>query len=247
MMRYLLLMILCLTAAGVHAEELIVSAASSLTNALGDVGEAFMKGNPETHIRFNWGGSGALAQQIKMGAPADVLVSASDTVMDTLQGESLIDVASRTVLVHNQLVLIVPKAVNSTIHDFTDLAKTQKISIGDPRFVPAGMYATQVLRFYGLEKSVKSKLILAANVRQVLTYVAQQEVEAGLVYKTDALAISEGVNIVAFAPEDSHAPIVYPAALIKDSEHKLLAQRFLTFCGSAQAKAIFARYGFQVP
>ncbi|HQT81699.1 MAG: molybdate ABC transporter substrate-binding protein [Ferrovum sp. 37-45-19] len=242
-----LILLLTLGVSRAQAESLVISAASSLTNALQEVGQAFMREHPTTHIEFNWGGSGALSQQIRAGAPVDVLVSASDKVMDKLQTESLIDPASRAVLVHNQLVLIVPRGSSQPIHDFTDLARLTKISIGDPRFVPAGQYATEVLAFYDLQQRVKSHLIFAANVRQVLTYVAQQEVEAGVVYKTDAMEMAQNVSVVAVAPEDSHSPIVYPAAIIKGSQHTALAEQFLTFCGSVQAKTIFTRYGFQLP
>jgi molybdate transport system substrate-binding protein len=247
MQRFLWAVVLLGLCIQVNAEEIIVSAAASLTNALQRVAQDFSATHPQTTVRFNWGGSGTLARQIEAGAPVDLFVSASDKVMDSLQTSSLIDPASRSVLVHNQLVLIVPAQSETKIHDFTDLAEAKKISIGDPRFVPAGMYATEVFQFYDLTQQVQAHLILASHVRQVLTYVAEQDVEAGLVYKTDALEMADKVRIAAYAPEDSHLPIVYPAAIVKASQHKQLAQEFLNYLNTREAKVIFAHYGFQTP
>ena len=128
-----------------------------------------------------------------------------------------------------------------------DLAKPEvkKIAIGNPKTVPAGRYAMEVFNHFKIAEAIKDKLVLAENVRQVLDYVARGEVEAGLVYQTDAMTRAQEVQVVATAPADSHKPVVYPLALIKGAANEAVAREFMALVLSAQGQAVLQKYGFQ--
>ena len=138
-----------------------------------------------------------------------------------------------------------PKTSSSTITKYEDLAKDEfsKLSIGETASVPAGQYAQEVLKKLELWDKVKDKTVLAKDVRTVLTYVETGNVEAGIVYKTDA-ASSKKVKIAALAPEGSHAPIIYPASLLAASKQPEAAKEFLAYLSGPESKAIFEKHGF---
>ncbi len=224
--------------------NLTVSAASSLTDTLPPIKKLYEQQNPEVSITYNFASSGSLQRQIQQGAPADVFISASTSKMDALQEEGFLSQGSRKDLLQNQVVLIVPKS-NTTISDFKDLtgAEVQKISIGEPNSVPAGKYAKEVLTNTGIFQQVESKTVFAKNVRQVLTYVETGNIDAGMVYTTDAKS-SNKAKIVAVAPADSHSPVVYPVAVIKDSKNATAAKEFVEFLSSKAASQVFVKNGF---
>jgi molybdate transport system substrate-binding protein len=224
--------------------ELTVSAAISLKDALDEIAHLYSVEAPGVIVHFNLGGSGTLQRQIEQGAPVDVFISASPKEMDGLAAKGLLLTGTRRDLVRNSVVLIVP-AGTSTISTFQDLTKpTAKIiSIGEPQTVPAGKYAQETLTHLGLYDQMKAKLVLAKDVRQVLTYVETGNADAGIVYATDA-KITSKVSVVATAPEDSHSPVLYPGAVIKNSANPMAAKQFLEFLASAKAKAVFQKYGF---
>ena len=222
--------------------NLTVSAASSLTDAMNEIEGLYQQQKPEVDITYNFASSGSLQQQIQQGAPVDVFVSAANKQMDALQAKQLLLEGTRRNLLQNQVVLIVP-ADNSSIDDFEDLTKAKKLSIGEPDIVPAGKYAKETLTSLKLYNKVKPKTILAKNVRQVLTYVETGNVDAGLVYATDAQQ-SEKVKVVAIAPEKSHSPVIYPVAVIEDSQEPSAAREFAQFLASETAGEVFERYGF---
>jgi molybdate transport system substrate-binding protein len=225
--------------------ELNISAANSLTDAITEINALYISENPEVSILINLASSGTLLQQIENGAPCDVFLSAATTQMNALQNKGLILNETRRNFVTNSVVLIVP--VNSTlgITSFNDLVTNQinKISIGDPGSVPAGTYAQQVFDLLNLFSAVQPKLVLASNVRQVLTYVETGDVDAGVVYSTDALSSSK-VKVVATAPAEINNKIIYPAAIVKASKNVDAAQKYLNFLFGESARAIFAKYGF---
>ncbi|MBW4614667.1 MAG: molybdate ABC transporter substrate-binding protein [Desmonostoc vinosum HA7617-LM4] len=225
---------------------LLVSAAASLKDALEEIKPIYQQSKPNVNISYNFGASGALQQQIEQGAPADVFISAAKKQVDALEQKGLLVPGSRANLANNRLVLIVPKNVVGirSFYNLTD-AKIKKIAIGEPRSVPAGQYGEQVLKKLGIFDKVKSKLVLANNVRQVLASVESGNADAGLVYITDA-KISDKVKIVVAADDKFHSPIVYPMAVIKNSKNIPTAKEFLQFLSGSQAKAVLKKYGFIV-
>jgi molybdate transport system substrate-binding protein len=225
--------------------RLTVSAAASLTDALTAIDQDFQRSHPDVEITPNFGASGTLQLQIEQGAPVDVFVSAAPQQMDALAAKNLLLADTRANLLENELVLIVPKD-SKTVASFADLkrADVRVIAVGDPRSVPAGTYAQQVLTALGIYDAVKSKMTLATDVRQVLADVETASAEAGLVYSTDA-AISPKVRVVMDAPAGTHQPIVYPAAVLRGSMNPDAAREYVKYLASPAARAVFLKYGFR--
>lgn len=232
---------------GSPASDLVVSAASSLTNAFQAEAKAYEAKHPETHVVLNFASSDTLMRQISNGAPADVYASADQVAMDKAARQGLLAKDSRIDFAANQLVLIVPAGSArkiTTLKDLTD-SRFKRIAWGNPDSVPVGRYALKVLAGAGLDKTLAAKAVLAQNVRQCLDYVARDEVDAGFVYATDA-AIAQGkVTIALRLP--SPTPITYPLAIIARSAHPQQAAGFRAFVLSPDGQAILARYGFLKP
>ena len=224
---------------------LTVSAAASLTDILNAINGAYVAQNPAVTITPNFASSGTLQTQIENGAPVDVFISAGATQMDNLQRQNLLLNETRRDLLNNRVVMVVPFESALRLTSFGDLAldKVKKIAIGDPKSVPAGMYASQSFDELGITAQLQPKEVLAADVRQVLTYVEGGNVDAGVVYWTDAIT-SPKVKVVAVGPEDINAKIVYPVAVMKASKNRDLAKSYIDFLLGAQAKALFEKYGF---
>jgi molybdate transport system substrate-binding protein len=226
--------------------NLLVSAAASLKDALGEINTLYQQSKPGVNISYNFGASGALQQQIEQGAPADVFISAAKKQMDALEQKGLLVPGTLANLANNRLVLVVPS--NSTgVTSFNTLAdpKVKKIAIGEPRSVPAGQYAEQVLQKLNLYDKIKTKLVLANNVRQVLASVESGNADAGLVYASDA-KISDKVKVAVVADDKYHSPIVYPMAVLKSSKNVDAAKEFVQFLSSEPAKTVLKKYGFIV-
>lgn len=206
----------------------------------------FLAKNPQVQAEGVYAGSGKLLIQLEQGLAVDVFIPASPKEMAALQAKGKIAAASP--LLQNKLVLIVPKA-NSTknMQSFTDFVKAKQPAIGDPKTVPAGRYAQEALQKLELWDKVKAKLSLGSNVVEVLSWVAQGSADAGFVYATDA-ASNDKVAIVASAPETLKlAPIIYPVGTLKTSQNKELAHKFVAFLNSAEARKVYAEYGFSIP
>lgn len=225
--------------------ELTISAAASLNEALTEIKALYENKSENVTLFFNFDGSGALQQQISQGAPADLFFSAAEDKFNLLVEEGRIDEHNKGNLLKNQLVLIVPNDEKIEAMEFKDLTKEQieKIAVGTPESVPAGQYAKESLEALGLWGELEPKLIFTKNVRQVLTYVETNNVDAGIVYKTDA-AISDNVKIVAEADEQTHTPIIYPAGVLKDSKQLEAAQELFHYLKSDEVMKIFKQYGF---
>ena len=234
-------------AASAVAQELTLSAAISMKEAMEQIGRQFVAGHPGTTLRFNFGSSGELQKQIEAGAPVDVFISAASRQMDELQQKDLILPATRRNFARNVLVVIKP--ADSTIDlvhpgDLLD-PRVRRIVIGNPKTVPVGQYAEESLRSAGLWERIQPKLVFAENVRQALDYVARGEVEAGFVYTTDFAARTERVR-EAFRPgEDTYRPVIYPAAVVKSSKYPAVAQAFVEGLLSRDARGVLQRLGFQ--
>ncbi|MBN3926604.1 molybdate ABC transporter substrate-binding protein [Nostoc sp. NMS4] len=227
--------------------NILVSAAASLKEALEEIKPLYQQSKSNINISYNFGASGALQQQIEQGAPADIFISAGKKQVDALEQKGLLLPGSRTNLANNRLVLIVAQDVVgiNSFYNLTD-SKIKKIAIGEPRSVPAGQYGEQVLKKLKLYDRVKSKLVFANNVRQVLAAVESGNAEAGLVYATDA-RISNKVKVVVAADDKFHSPIVYPVAIIKSSKNTSAAKEFVQFLSGSEVKTVLKKYGFIVP
>jgi len=226
------------------AVDLVVSAAASLSVALNELKPAFEATHPGTRLFYNFAASGILERQIEGGAPVDVFISASPQPMDQLQAHRQILGGTRVGLLSNELVLVVPKAAEKRLKGFADLPSADRIAIGDPGFVPVGQYAAEVLRHLGLWDSLRPRLIYGQDARQVLEYVARAEVDAGIVFVTDALLMPDKVVRVARAPAGSHQAVLYPAAVMTQSKNPEQARAFLDFLTHPEARALFEKHGF---
>jgi molybdate transport system substrate-binding protein len=229
-----------------EAVEINISAAASLTDALTEIQTEYAK-ESNAVLQFNFGASGALQKQIEEGAPCDLFISASKANMDALEEAGLIVPDSRKDILGNTLTLIAAAEKADAIKGYEALtsADVASISIGTPESVPAGKYAQQALQNLEIWDQVQSKIVYAKDVKQVLEYVDTGNVDCGLVYKTDALAMKTGTTVMDL-PEDSHDPIVYPAALIKASAQSEAAVKFYDFLQTDYAKGVFEKYGFTV-
>jgi len=230
---------------GLAQTKLTISAAASLKDSLAEAQNAYKQSHSNVNFENNFGSSGTLAIQIDQGAPVDLFLSAASKPMDELNAKGLIVATTRRNLLKNTLVLIVP--LDSQLKDFQGLTSSaiRVMALGHPASVPAGQYGQQTLTALHLFDALKAKLVFGKDVRQVLTYVETGNADAGLVYATDA-RVSSKVRVVAAAPESTHDPIVYPAAVVKGSRNEEAARMFLDYLGSAGARAIFEKYGFTI-
>lgn len=248
-----MLLVVATGLAPVYAEaaEVRVYAASSLTDALGEVARVYEQQSDNT-IKFSFASSSVLARQISQGAPAAIYLSASVKWMDYVQERGEILPETRMAFVANQLALVA--ATNSEIGDvaiqpgfpLAELLGDSRLAMGNPAHVPAGIYAKQSLQALGVWASVKDKVARAANVRAALAYVAQGGLPLGIVYSTDA-AVADAVKVVGIFPAETHDPIIYAAALTQDvGAQDQAARDFYAFLDSDTADRIMASYGFKV-
>ncbi len=225
------------------ASEITVFAAASLTNVLTEIGAAYKESSGDK-VLFNFAASNTLAQQIRAGAPADLFFSADEAKMDALEEANLIVPGTRRSLLGNSLVIITPTG-GLKITRPADLTQPaiRHLSLGDPKAVPAGVYAKSWLESEGLWETLQPKLVPAENVRAAMAVVASGNAEAGIVYNTDA-ATSRELVIALEIPASEGPKITYPAALLADSRNKEAARKFLIHLGGKQAAETFAKFGF---
>jgi len=228
-------------------EELIVSAAASLTNAFGELGKRFEVANPGMKVVFNFAASGPLLQQIDKGAPVDVFASADQKTMDQAKEKNLILSETRKDFVSNRLVLVVPKDSRLLVKGPQDLAlkDVSTVCLGNPESVSAGRYTRELLSNEGLWDTLKHKFIYGDSVRQVLDYVVRGEVDAGFVFATDAAIAKDKVQIVPAA--EKLKPVPYPIAIVATTHAKGAAQRFIDYALSEDGQEILSQYGFERP
>ncbi|MDQ0009161.1 molybdate transport system substrate-binding protein [Luteibacter jiangsuensis] len=241
------LVLLAVPVAAATAADLVVSAASSLTDAFQAVGKAYEAAHPGTRVVLNFAASDVLLRQISSGAPADVFASADQAAMDKAVTAGAIDPATRQDFASNRLVLVVPKDGRVHVTGPTDLRDTKvtRVAYGDPASVPVGRYTKAALERQGLWDVVSAKGVLAQNVRQGLDYVARGEVDAGFVFATDAAIMKDKVDVAAVVPTPT--PITYPIAVVAGSKQAREAGRFEAFVQSADGRAILAGFGFRAP
>jgi len=224
--------------------ELNVFAAASLTESLTAIGERYRAVQPDVTVSFNFDSSGTLVTQIESGAEADLFLSAARRQMDALAEGGYLLEGSRVDLLTNKVVLIAPEGSTLGMKGFEDVAggNVKLVALGNSD-VPVGQYAQEIFAALGCWEQVSAKASLGANVKEVLSQVASGAVDCGVVYFTDALA-AEGVTVVAEAPEGSHKPVVYPAAVLKDSANADAARAFLEYLTTPDAVAAFEAVGF---
>ncbi|MEH7381605.1 molybdate ABC transporter substrate-binding protein [Bacillus sp. JJ1533] len=249
----LFILVLFLTACGspelnedVKTIELTVSAAASMQTVLEELTKNFEEKHSTIDISFNFGGSGALAQQISQGAPVDLFLSASIEKFDALVDDGLIDQSQKKNVIGNEIVLISPIENEKDISSLEDLkTKADRVSIGIPESVPAGKYAKEALDSMGLWNSIErnTEIVFAKDVRQVLTYVETGNVDAGFVYKTDAQSTDQ-IKVISSVDSTYHSAIIYPIGVLNSSKHMDEATLFYEYLLSEEALHIFEEYGF---
>ena len=227
--------------------ELQVSAAASLTDAMKELGGMYEKEHGNTKLVFNFGSSGALQQAIENGGAADVFISAAQKQMNALDEKKLLADGTRADLLINEVVLITAKDSKLNLPDFKAVLDpaVAHIALGEPKGVPVGQYSEEVFTKLGILDQVKERAVYGSDVRQVLAWVETGDADAGVVYATDA-AVSDKVKVAAVAPEDTHKPIVYPAAVLTDAPNMKEAKDFLAVLQTDTAKKVFEKYGFKV-
>lgn len=226
---------------------LLIGAAVSLQAAMEDIQPEFEAEHPDITLEYTFAASGQLQQQIEQGAPIDVFLSAGIPQMDALEQADRLLPDTRKDFLSNQLVLIVPRASTLGLTDFNGLtqAEVQQISVGDFGSVPAGQYAEQVFSNLGILGDIQAKLIFVNTVREVLAAVASNNVDAGILFATDA-ATSDQVTVAATAAADLHDPIIYPLAVVNDTAHAAAALTFVDYLSKDAARTVFTDRGFTV-
>jgi molybdate transport system substrate-binding protein len=219
--------------------------AASATTAIQEIVGSFSATNPEWTVHVSGGPSHGLARQILSGAPADLFLSANETWMREVQAAGLVD--QQVPLLGNRLVIIVPKGNPSAVRTVGDLLspRVQRVALAGEN-VPAGMYAEQFLRSRNVYDSLlrAGKVVRGSDVRAALVFVERAEVDAGIVYATDA-AESNRVEVVEAVDPASHDPVVYPLALLKRPAPSRGGQQLYAYLQSEQAAGVFQRHGFQ--
>lgn len=231
----------------VHAADLTVSAAASLTNAFRELAPLFEARHPGTQVLLNFAASDALLAQIAKGAPADVFAAADQDSMDRAEAQKLLVTGSRRNFVGNALVLALPADSTLVMAKLGDLQgpRVRRIALGAPASVPAGRYALGALQAARLWPAVEPKAVYAQSVRQALDYIARGEVEAGFVYATDAALMKDKVKVALAVPTETR--VLYPIAVVAGSPNTTAATMFVEFVMSPPAQAVFMRYGFGRP
>lgn len=231
----------------VAAQQLTVSAAVSLTNAFNELALKFEVGKPGVTLRFNFGPSGVLLQQVAQGAPVDILASADQATVTRGIEQKLFDADTRRDFARNTVVLVVPTQGAADIKTLANLtsASVRRIAIGKIATVPVGRYTKEALDAARLWSALEPKFVFADSVRQVLDYVARGEADAGFVYRTDAAIGGDKVRVVLTV--EGHTPVSYPVVVVSESRNKALARDFIAFLSTPPALEVLAKYSFGRP
>lgn len=230
---------------GEAKKEIYIAAASSLTDVLERLAKAFERSHGiQVHVDF--ASSGVLRKKIEAGARFDVFLSASARDMDLLEHADYLSTPTRRDVLRNRLVIVVPKDLTLHLASPSDLLQggVRRIAIGDPDHAPAGIYGKESLLRLGLWDRLQQKLVPCANVRAALAQAELGTAQAAIIYRSDA-DTSDRVKVAFTFPDTSHAPIVYPACLLKRARRPDAARQFLDFLSSGSAREAFRRYGFE--
>lgn len=233
-----------------QADDLLIFAAASLKPSLDKIiatPEVMALGS----VKASYAASSQLAKQIEAGAPAALFISADQDWMNYVDDKKLVVAGTRMDVLGNVLVLIAPKdsSLKLDIKAGFDLAgalgKEGKLALGEPNSVPAGKYAKAALTQLGVWDKVSPHVVSAENVRAALNFVARGEAPLGVVYRSDAVS-EPAVRVVGTFPDATHAPIVYPMALIAGHDSPA-ARKLLDLLHAAPEQTIFRTYGFDAP
>ncbi|MCI0623270.1 MAG: molybdate ABC transporter substrate-binding protein [Acidobacteria bacterium] len=243
-LTFLTMALLVFITAKPSAATVTVFAAASLAEGLREIATAYEK-QTRDKVVCSFGASSFLARQIEEGAPGDIFFSADEAKMDALERKGLIVKDSRKSRLSNSLVIVVAREKGPAIESPKDLAtgKVKRVALAEPRTVPAGIYAKEYLRKQNLWPAVEAKIVPTENVRAALAAVEAGNVEAGIVYKTDA-AISKKVKVAYQVPANDGPVISYPIALLKDAAESEAPRRFLKYLDSDEASRVFEKFGF---
>lgn len=222
------------------AGEVNLSAAASLKDALNELSDGFTRMHPTVTVVRNFGGSGALAQQIANGAPADLYLSANPKWMDDLQEKGLVVATTIAPFAYNTLVFAGPPGKAAAL---PDLLALELIAIGSPKSVPVGDYALTALKNAGFAAPLAAKLVMAKDVREALMYAERGEVDGAFVYRTDAL-LATSVAILFTVPQELYPRVTYPLALTTSGARKADAVAFLSYLQGAAGRTVLEKYGF---
>jgi molybdate transport system substrate-binding protein len=239
-----LLWVTLILAHSLNAAEVQVFAAASLTHALREIGTNYVKESSD-QLRFNFGASSLLARQIETGAPADIFFSADEEKVDYLQQRNLIVPETRKAPLSNRLVIAVSKDSKAEIGSARELLRVTRIALAEPNTVPAGIYAKKYLEKAGVWKELAPKVIPTENVRGALSAVETGNVDAAIVYQTDA-AISQKVRVAYAVPKEQTPKVRYALAVIKTTADSQRAKRALEYLASPAAITIYRKHGFIV-
>jgi len=245
-LRHCVIFCVIMSSSILKADEVEVFGAASLTDALKEIAADYEKTSGDKII-FNFAASSTLEMQIKAGAPADIFFSADEAKMNDLEKQGLLAKDTRKDLLSNSLVIVIPTDSSLTLASAAQLAdaKVQKIALGQTESVPAGIYAKEYLTKIGIWAQVQPRVIPMESVRAALAAVETGNVDAGIVYKTDALH-SHKVKVAYEVPVAEGPAIAYPVALAQDSKHAAAAKKFLDYLGESGSLKVFEKYGFIV-
>jgi molybdate transport system substrate-binding protein len=222
------------------ADKITVFAAASLNDVLAAAANDF-KTETGTEVIVSLAASSALAKQLEEGAPAQVFISADEKWMDYVQDKGLIDPVSRVIVARNELVIAVA-AASKLEGDAAAILGTEKFAMGDPENVPAGKYGKASLEKLGLWEFLKGNAVYAENVRAALAFVDKGELNAAIVYASDAFVDKSVKAALVFDPA-THPAIVYPAAVMKDGGAQ--AMSFIDFLSGEKGQKLFVDKGFK--
>lgn len=235
-----------LAAQSAHADSVTIYAAASTTDAIEAVIDSYQGGDDITPV---FAGSSTLARQIQQGAPADIYLSANEAWMNELDNRGMIEPASRVDLLTNRLVLVTPRLASLEVEfnqpgSLASALGEGRLALADPDGVPAGIYARQALTARGEWRALEDRMVFGDNIRTVLTWVAQAEVDAAIVYRSDALT-TMSVEMLGTYPQDTHAPIRYPAGIISGHDRPAV-RAFFDYMRGPHGRAIFEDFGFGI-
>ncbi len=244
----LAILMILLAVPAMPAERLTVFAAASLSDVMTRIGTAHTRDHG-TELRFSFAASSTLARQVEAGAPADIIISANADWMHYLLVRSAIEPDSQMVLARNTLALVghrdrfpAPLPLALAIED---LAAGERIAIGDPAHVPAGIYARQALTTLGSWDRLAPRLVHAPGVRAALALTARGGAALAMTYLTDAAIAADDVILMDVLPPELHDPITYPAAIIAGRD-SAVARGFMRFLQGEQVSAILRDAGFRL-
>ncbi|WP_253906143.1 molybdate ABC transporter substrate-binding protein [Corallococcus exiguus] len=236
------MLLVWVTVSSARAEEVLVFAAASTTDALEALAPAFQQASGH-RVRFAFGASSDLARQVVAGAPADAFLSADEAKMDGVDRAGLVQAGSRVDLLSNRLVVVVPVKSSVKVAGPADLKGLKRVVLAEPAAVPAGVYAKAWLTKAGVWADVAPRVVPVVDVRAALAAVEAGRADAGVVYATDA-AGSKKVRVVFTVPEGDAPRIVYPAAALTQGKAPEGGLAFVRFLQTEGARKEFRRLGF---